>query len=85
MNNAITVSVDYNYINYLHLFIDSIQTIKTEIVIFVRLIDFKDSQIDEIKKRYPNIKIIIDNPKLSGVKNIFNGIIQIMMFKKLPM
>jgi len=71
LNNAITVSVDYNYIKYLYSFIDSIQTIETKIDIFVRLVDFKDLQIDEIKKKYPNIKLIIDNPKLSGIKNIF--------------
>lgn len=70
MNNAITVSIDYNYINYLNSFINSIQNIKTNLDIFVRLIDFTDLQINKIRKKYPNIKIIIDNPKLSGVKNI---------------
>lgn len=71
MNNAITVSVDFNYINYLNSFINSIQNIKTNLDIFVRLIDFTDLQINEIRKKYPNIKLIIDNPKLSNIKSIY--------------
>ena len=71
MNNAITVSVDYNYINYLNSFINSIQNIKTKLDIFVRVIDFTDLQINEIKKKYPNIKLIIDTPNLSNIKSIY--------------
>lgn len=71
MNNAITVSMDYNYIDYLYSFINSIQTIKTKLDIFVRLVDFNESQIDEVKEKYPNIKLIIDNPKLSNIKSIY--------------
>jgi len=70
-NNALTCSTDYNYLKFLYPFLDSLQSVNTTIEIFVRLVDFTEDQVKEVKDRYPDINLIIDNPKLSEKRTLF--------------
>lgn len=71
LNNAITCSTDYNYVKFLYPFLDSLQNVDTTLDIFVRLVDFTDLQIEEVRQKYNNIKLIIDNPGLSVERTLF--------------
>lgn len=69
-NNAITCSTDYNYVKYLYPFLDSLIKVKTKTDIFVRVVDFTENQLHEIKSKYKNINIVVDNPGMSEKKTL---------------
>tara|TARA_R110002153_G_scaffold13431_2_gene49979 strand:+ start:10575 stop:11318 length:744 start_codon:yes stop_codon:yes gene_type:complete len=67
--NAIAISLDYNYKEYLNILITSLIDVKCTTKIFVRLVDFTDEEIKEVKSLY-DINFIIDKPNLSAKKTI---------------
>ena len=71
LNNAITCSTDYNYLKFLYPFLDSLLSVNTKLDIFVRLVDFTETQIEEVKNKFNNINLIIDNPNLSEKRTLF--------------
>ena len=70
-NNAITCSTDYNYLKFLYPFLDSLFSVNSKLDIFVRLVDFTENQIEEVKNKFDNIELIIDNPNLSEKRTLF--------------
>lgn len=69
-NNAITCSTDYNYIKYLHTFLETLYNTNTKAEIYVRLVDFTDEQITETRNKHKNVNFIIDNPLMSSKKTL---------------
>lgn len=70
LNNAITCSTDYNYVKYLYPFLDSLINVDIKADIFVRVVDFTEKQLYEIKSKYKNINIIEDYPLMSEKKTL---------------
>ena len=70
LNNAITCSTDYNYVKYLYPFLDSLINVDIKADIFVRVVDFTEEQLYEIKSKYKNINIIEDHPLMSEKKTL---------------
>ncbi len=70
LNNAIVCSTDYNYAKYLNVLLKTLNKVSSEVDVFVRLVDFTDKQIKELKSKY-KCNFIIDNPNLSNEKTLF--------------
>ena len=70
LNNAIVCSTDYNYAKYLNTLLTTLKRVKSNIEVFVRLVDFTVEQVNEMKLLY-DCNFIIDNPNLSNEKTLF--------------
>lgn len=70
LNNAITCSLDINYLNHFDNFYNSYKNLNMDIELFVRFIDYTDKEKENVLKKY-DVNHIFHNPMLSNKKTLF--------------